>query len=234
MDKIIISPSLLAADFSRIGEQLRSLEDAGMTHLHLDVMDGIFVPNISFGIPVIKSLRKASNVLFDAHLMIDRPERYIRPFAAAGADAVTIHVEATPVPGRVLSDIRSLGMQAGLSLKPGTPLSEAVPYLPLCDRVLVMTVEPGFGGQSFMEDMVPKIQALSAYKAESGLSFEIQVDGGIKDSTLTVCVQAGAENLVAGSSVFGAPDPAKAFTYLSLSAQEALHGSTTHQSQSNN
>jgi len=221
MQSVILSPSLLSADFSRVGEQLRLLEQAGATHLHLDVMDGKFVPNISFGIPVIRSLRKSTALFFDTHLMIDKPERFIPQFAEAGSDAITIHVEVTRRPDRVLEQIRSFGKQAALSLKPGTALCAIEPYLPLCDRILVMTVEPGFGGQAFMPDMLDKIRALAELKRQNAFSYEIQVDGGIGMKTAAPCVRAGAENLVAGSSVFGAADPGEAYRSLYQTAQEA-------------
>ena len=221
MQSVILSPSLLSADFSRVGEQLRLLEQAGATHLHLDVMDGKFVPNISFGIPVIRSLRKSTALFFDTHLMIDKPERFIPQFAEAGSDAITIHVEATRRPDRVLEQIRSFGKQAALSLKPGTALCAIEPYLPLCDRILVMTVEPGFGGQAFMPDMLDKIRALAELKRQNAFSYEIQVDGGIGMKTAAPCVRAGAENLVAGSSIFGAADPGEAYRSLYQTAQEA-------------
>ena len=223
MQTIRISPSLLSADFARVGEQLSLLEAAGATHLHLDVMDGLFVPNISFGIPVIRSLRKSTPLFFDTHLMIDRPERYIAQFAEAGADAITIHVEATAHPDEVLMQIREAGKQAALSLKPGTPLSMIEPFLPLCDRVLVMTVEPGFGGQAFMPDMLEKIRQLSLMKQLCSYSYEIQVDGGIGPKTAPLCAREGAENLVAGSSVFGAKKPDEAYLSLVKSASEAIY-----------
>lgn len=221
MKPVTISPSLLSADFLRVGEQLSELRSAGASRLHLDVMDGLFVPNISFGIPVIKSLRKASDFFFDAHLMIERPERYLHQFAEAGADALTVHVEATEDPASVLRNIRSLGMQAAISLKPGTTLGTIEPFLPLCDRVLVMTVEPGFGGQSFMHDMLDKIRRLAAFKDLFSYGYEIQVDGGINVDTAKLCAEAGAEDLVAGSSVFGRQNIAEAYQNLCDSVAEA-------------
>lgn len=223
MRNIIISPSLLSADFSRIGSQLQSVQDAGATNLHLDVMDGFFVPNISFGIPVIHSLRKSSSMHFDAHLMIEKPERYIEQFAKAGSDSITIHVEATEDPASVLRDIRSLGLMPAISVKPKTDIAAILPYLDLCDRVLVMTVEPGFGGQSFMADMLPKVSELVSIRKKHGLHFEIQVDGGVNMKTAALCVKAGADNLVAGSSVFGAENPGEAYRLLLLSALEGNH-----------
>lgn len=223
MQSIRISPSLLSADFARVGEQLRLLEKVGATHLHLDVMDGRFVPNISFGIPVIRSLRKSTSLFFDTHLMIDRPERYIPQFADAGSDAITIHVEATKHPDEVLMQIKEAGKQAALSLKPGTPLRKIEPFLPLCDRVLVMTVEPGFGGQAFMPEMLKKIRQLSLMKQLYSYSYEIQVDGGIGPETAPLCAREGAEDLVAGSSVFGAQKPDEAYLSILKSASEAIY-----------
>lgn len=223
MRSIGVSPSLLSADFSRVGEQLAALTAAGASRLHLDIMDGFFVPNISFGIPVIKSLRKSTSLFFDTHLMILHPERYIEEFIRAGSDAVTIHVEATEQPERALEQIRSCGKQAALSLKPGTSPERLLPYLPLCDRILVMTVEPGFGGQSFLHEMLDKICLLAKWKKEGSYSFEIQVDGGINEQTAALCARAGAEDLVAGSSVFGKPDPGEAYRSILLSATEALY-----------
>ncbi|MBP5231049.1 MAG: ribulose-phosphate 3-epimerase [Clostridia bacterium] len=224
MHSVIISPSLLSADFARAGEQLDALRAAGATHLHLDVMDGLFVPNISFGVPVIRSLRKSTDLFFDVHLMIDRPERYLRQFAEAGADAITIHSEATERPAEVLERIRSMGLQAAVSIKPGTPVREIEPFLRLCDRVLVMSVEPGFGGQSFLYGSLEKIRSLAAMKDLFSYSYEIQVDGGIDESTAILCAEAGAENLVAGSSVFGKPDPAEAYLRLCDSVKEVGYG----------
>lgn len=209
--KIILSPSLLACDFARAGEQLAVLEKAGITHLHLDVMDGIFVPNISFGQPVIKSLRKSCGMIFDVHLMITDPERYIDDFVSAGADIITIHTEACKNTSDTLNYIRSKGVTPGLSLKPGTNASEIYKFLPLCGLVLVMTVEPGFGGQSFMPDMLPKITEIKNECERLGLAdIHIEVDGGIDAETAPLARDAGANMFVAGSSVFGQPDIAGA------------------------
>ena len=207
---IILSPSLLSCDFARAGEQLRILENTGVRYLHLDVMDGVFVPNISFGMPVIKSIRKSTRLIFDTHLMIDRPERYISDFIAAGSDYVTIHTEATKNPAAVLEAIRAKGAKVGISLKPGTKAAEIFPLLTLCDIVLVMTVEPGFGGQSFMEDMLPKIVAVRNELDRIGSKAFLSADGGIDEKTAPLAVRAGADMLVAGSAVFGKPDIAKA------------------------
>ncbi len=204
---IILSPSLLAVDFAHCGKNIAAVREGGAKYLHLDVMDGIFVPNISFGIPVIKSLRACTDMVFDTHLMIDRPERYIEAFASAGADIITVHYEATEHPMDVLRQIRLAGCRTGLAIKPKTDVKELYPYLHLCDLALVMTVEPGFGGQKFMADMLPKAEALRAYRKENGLNFEIEADGGIDETNVRACVSSGIEVLVAGSSVFGRSDP---------------------------
>lgn len=208
--RIILSPSLLSCDFARAGEQIKLLERSGIKYLHLDVMDGVFVPNISFGIPVIKSIRKSTGLIFDTHLMIDKPERYIDDFISAGSDYVTIHAEATANPAEVLCQIRKKGARPGISLKPGTKAEEIFGLLPLCDIVLVMTVEPGFGGQSFMADMLPKITEIRKELDRIGSKAFLSVDGGIDAATASLVVKAGADMLVAGSAVFGKPDIAKA------------------------
>ena len=218
---IILAPSLLAADFSRVGEQLAEIKAGGAEYIHLDVMDGIFVPNISFGVPVIKSLRKSSDLFFDTHLMIDRPERYIDAFVSAGSDLITFHYEATEDPAAVLRQIRAAGVKASVSVKPGTPVEVLRDLLPLCDMVLVMTVEPGFGGQKFMAGMMPKVEKLAAWRKELGLSFDIQVDGGVDVSNARLCVESGANVLVAGSSVLGKPSVREAAEAV-LAAANAL------------
>jgi ribulose-phosphate 3-epimerase len=205
---IHISPSLLAADFSKLSEEISAVEEAGATMLHLDVMDGLFVNNISFGIPVIQSIRKVSNIVFDVHLMIQAPERYITQFAEAGADLITIHYEACEDVAATLKMIRSLGKRAALSVKPKTPIEAVYPYLSLCDMILIMTVEPGFGGQSFMHDMLSKVEQLRKKIDDEGLCIDIQVDGGVNAETARLCREAGANILVAGSAVFRAEDKA--------------------------
>lgn len=204
--KYELAPSALSADFGRVAEQLAKLEEAGVGVLHLDVMDGIFVPNISFGIPVIKSLRKHSSMIFDVHLMIVEPERYIEEFRKAGADIINFHLEATKDPAAVIAQIKETGAKAGITIKPGTPVEALKPYLRDVDMILVMTVEPGFGGQKFMQDMMPKIEQLAAWRAEMGLSYDIEVDGGIAMDTIRTALDAGANILVAGSAVFGKED----------------------------
>ena len=201
-----VSPSVLACDLSKLLEEVNSIEKAGADMVHLDVMDGAFVTNISFGLPVIESLRKNTGIFFDVHLMIDRPERYISRFIDAGADLVTFHYEACEDSAATLDLIRSRGKLAGLSVKPGTPIESIYPLLDKCDLVLVMTVEPGYGGQAFMPEMLDKIKALRAEAQKRGLALDIQVDGGINAETGKLVREAGANNLVAGSYVFKATD----------------------------
>jgi len=201
---IKIAPSILSADFSRLGEEVRKVEGAGADWIHIDVMDGNFVPNITIGPAVVRAIRKHCSIPFDVHLMILRPERYLDRFSEAGADYITLHVEATERPADVIREIHRLGKKAGISLNPGTPFSEVRPYMDKIDLLLIMTVNPGFGGQSFMYDVVPKIREASEYKERTGLEVEIAVDGGINAETARVAISAGATVLVAGSSLFSA------------------------------
>lgn len=207
---IYLSPSMLSIDFTKVGEQLSIVEQAGTPYIHLDVMDGVFVPNISFGIPVIKGIRKCSQMVFDAHLMIVEPERYIEEFRKAGADIINFHVEATKDPAAVIAQIKATGAKAGITIKPKTPVEHIRPYLQDLDMVLVMTVEPGFGGQKFMEDQVPKIKQLAQWKKDLGLSYDIEVDGGVTLENVRTVLDAGANIIVAGSAVFGKEDIAAA------------------------
>ena len=198
-DKIVVSPSILAADFCELGRECREVVDAGAKMLHLDVMDGKMVPNISFGVPVITSLRKKNDALFDVHLMIDRPLFYTPAFVKAGADHITFHVESSDDPDKTIDAIHSHGCTAGMSLRPGTPAEALFPYLDKLDLVLVMTVEPGFGGQSFMADQLPKIAAFRREIIRRNLKCHIEVDGGISEKNADLVVSHGANLLVAGT-----------------------------------
>lgn len=224
MSRIKLSPSALACDFAHMGEQIAQSADGGAEYLHLDVMDGIFVPNISFGQPVVKSLRKATDMVLDVHLMITEPIRYIDDLIKAGSDIITVHCEACEDTKSTLLKIRDGGVKSGISLKPGTPVEEILPYLPLCDLVLVMTVEPGFGGQKFMPDMLEKVRFLRQYADDNGLDYEISVDGGVGESNAADCARAGATVLVAGSSVFGKSDIKTAAEAIIAAANDFIRG----------
>lgn len=219
---IKISPSVLAADFTRLGEQIKKAEDGGADYLHLDVMDGVFVPNISFGIPVIKSLRKNSKLFFDVHLMIIDPIRYIKAFSDAGADLITFHYESCKNIRETIQAIKDEGKKVGVSVKPGTSAGVLKPYINDIDLILVMTVEPGFGGQKFMESAMENVRIAKKLSDESNREIEIEVDGGINAATAVTCVKNGANVLVAGSSVFGKEDIASAINAVRTSADTAL------------
>jgi len=198
----ILAPSILAADFSRLGEEVKKVGDAGAQYIHLDVMDGAFVPNISFGIPVIEAIRKVSDRIFDAHLMVEDPDRYVEAFVRCGADIITVHAEATRHLHRTLEHISSLGVKAGVALNPATPVSVLAHVLDNVDMILIMSVNPGFGGQKFIPQCLEKIRELKCFLKERGKEIDIQVDGGITLDNLAEILDAGANIIVAGSSVY--------------------------------
>ncbi len=217
---IKISPSVLASDFSRLGDEAERMEKCGADWLHLDVMDGHFVPNISFGAPVIASIRGRVKLPFDVHLMISEPLRYIDDFAKAGADIITFHIESESGADETVEKIHSLGIKAGISIKPATPASAVFPYLGKADMILVMTVEPGFGGQSFMSETMDKVSEIRREADRFGIDIDIQVDGGINDKTVVTAAQAGANVFVAGSAVFRAENAADAIMTLRKNAEK--------------
>lgn len=209
---IKVAPSILSADFARLGEEVAEIRNGGADYVHFDVMDGLFVPNLSIGIPVLKSLRKATDMFIDAHLMIERPIRYVEAFCDAGADLVNVHVEADTEENilRAIEQIKAKGKKCGVTLKPKTPAEAALPFLSYVDLILVMTVEPGFGGQSFMADQMPKVKALRDMIDRNHPECELEVDGGIDEHTSPAAKAAGANVLVAGSAVFKRTDRAEA------------------------
>ncbi|HEK9107289.1 TPA: ribulose-phosphate 3-epimerase [Streptococcus equi subsp. zooepidemicus] len=206
MSSLKIAPSILAADYACFAAELARIEKTNAEYVHIDIMDGQFVPNISFGADVVASMRKHSKLVFDCHLMVVNPERYVEAFAQAGADIMTIHVESTLHSHGALQKIRAAGMKAGVVINPGTPVSAVEPLLSLVDQVLIMTVNPGFGGQAFIPECLEKVAAIAKMRDERGLSFDIEVDGGVDDKTIRACYQAGANVFVAGSYLFKAAD----------------------------
>ena len=207
---IRVSPSILAADFANLEREIGTIKQAGAEYVHIDVMDGLFVPNISIGLPVLSCIRKVTDLTLDVHLMIDRPVRYAERFCQAGADIVTVHVEADTQENTLeaLRIIRACGKKPAICVKPKTPAEAVLPFIELVDLILVMTVEPGFGGQAFMEHLMPKLRQLRTYIDTQNPACELEVDGGINEETALICRENGANVLVAGSAYFKSPDPA--------------------------
>ena len=222
MRHLRIAPSLLSADFSRLGEAIRTVEDAGVDLLHVDVMDGHFVPNITFGPIIVKAIRKLAESDLDVHLMIAEPAAYLERFIEAGATYVTFHVEAVEEAGPLLEEARARGVKAGIAVNPETSLDAARPVLEASDLVVMMTVHPGFGGQGFIRDVVPKIKALRDLREAEGYDFEIEVDGGINLETAPLAARAGADILVAGAAVFRSENPAAAVRAIADAAAAGL------------
>ena len=211
-----LAPSILAADFTRLGEQVRAVDEAGAQYIHLDVMDGAFVPSISFGMPVIKSLREITDKVFDVHMMVEEPGRYVEDMCRCGADLITVHAEACTHLDRVVNQIKEGGMRAGVAVNPATPLSVLDPILGELDMVLIMTVNPGFGGQKFIPYTMEKIRSLRRILTERGLAADIQVDGGISSANVPEVLVAGANVFVAGSAVFGEDPGARTREFLDI------------------
>lgn len=201
-----IAPSILAADYANFASELKRIEETSAEYVHIDIMDGQFVPNITFGADVVASMRKHSKLVFDCHLMVVNPERFVDAFAQAGADIMTVHAESTLHIHGALQKIKKAGMKAGVVINPGTPISAIEPVLSLVDQVLIMTVNPGFGGQAFIPEMLEKVQKVAKIRDEKGYDFDIEVDGGVDNKTIKACYQAGANVFVAGSYLFKAID----------------------------
>ena len=221
----VVSPSVLASDFSKLGAEIAKVEKAGAAYIHLDVMDGMFVPNMSFGAPVIASIRKNTSIIFDVHLMITEPQRYIDDFLKAGADIITIHYESCQNPWEVIKYIKSKECRAAISLKPATPADVVLPMLKELDMVLIMTVEPGFGGQKMMPDMLEKVRKIRQYAIDHNIEIDIEVDGGLTPDNVHMATEAGANVIVAGSAVFNAPSAKEVINKMKQTAELYPFGS---------
>lgn len=217
---IYIAPSLLSADFANLAASIKKVSDAGANYLHLDVMDGAFVPNMSFGAPVISAIRPHSNLIFDVHLMINDPGRYIDDFVKAGADIITIHYESCADPGRVLAEIRKKEVRCALAISPATPVEKLLPFLPQIDMALIMTVVPGFGGQSLIPSTLEKVRTVRRCVERQNLQVDIEVDGGLKAENVGLATAAGANIIVAGSSIFGSKQPRAVIKAMRAAAEE--------------
>lgn len=218
---IKIAPSILSADFSKLGQEIQDVENGGADYIHVDVMDGHFVPNITIGPLIVQAIRPITNLPLDVHLMIENPDNYIKAFAEAGASIITVHQEATPHLHRTIQLIKSYDVKAGVVINPGTPAYMIKEILPDVDLVLLMTVNPGFGGQTFISNVVPKIKQIDEWRKELGLSFEIEIDGGVNTETAKTCVDAGANVLVAGSAVYNKTDRKQAIQAIIKASQQA-------------
>ncbi len=211
-----LAPSILSADFCELGKQLDEIGEAGAQYVHIDVMDGIFVPSISFGMPIVSCVRPRTDLFLDVHMMVTKPERYVEEFIRCGADGVTIHVEACDCVAKTLQKIRSLGAKAGLSINPKTPVSELLPYMDMVDMILIMTVNPGFGGQAYIPECMDKIREVRALINERGLHVDLEIDGGVNLDNLQMNLEAGANVIVAGSAVFKGSIREKTKAFLDL------------------